>query len=395
MMLALLVLPMLVVAALPLLMTLWNLSLYRRAASPAPAEPAEPAALVAAPLIGVCIPARDEEENIGAIVRSVLANDHPALRVYVYDDQSADRTPEILAELASEDERVRLVPVVSLPTGWAGKQHACWRAAQHALAEGAAWLLFTDADVRLAPDALRRTLAEAERPRLAGARAELVSCFPRQITRSLPEHLLVPMMFYLLLGYLPIARMRATLDPATSAGCGQYLFVSREAYEATGGHEAFRDSYHDGIRMPRAVRRAGMVTDLFDGTDLAHVRMYRGWEQTWRGFAKNAYEGLGSPVVLVVFTLLHLIGHVGPWLVLLGELVVGLRHPWAVGLAAAAAAAPIVQRLVLAVRLRHHPAGAVLHPVGICLMTAIQWTSFWLHLSGRRAWRGRVIGQAP
>jgi len=33
-----------------------------------------------------------------------------------------------------------------------------------------------------------------------------------------------------------------------------------------------------------------------------------------------------------------------------------------------------------------------LHPIGILMLTAIQWHSLWLHLTGRRAWKGRTAG---
>jgi hypothetical protein len=33
--------------------------------------------------------------------------------------------------------------------------------------------------------------------------------------------------------------------------------------------------------------------------------------------------------------------------------------------------------------------GAMLHPMGVLMMTAIQWHSFVLHLRGKRSWRGR------
>src|SRR5574341_2126481 len=49
-----------------------------------------------APLISVCIPARNEERNIRACVEAMLAQDYPNLEVIVLDDCSTDATPEIL-----------------------------------------------------------------------------------------------------------------------------------------------------------------------------------------------------------------------------------------------------------------------------------------------------------
>lgn len=383
-------------ALLPLGLTLANLRLYRRAPQPPTPPTAHHAPHAQAPRVFVCVPARNEEANLADCVRSILADpDDPALRVLIYDDGSTDRTAAIAADLARADGRVRPVPSHPLPEGWNGKQHACWRMARAAI-EGAAGdpepalpsdlLLFTDADVRFEPHAARR--ADARRRELA---APMVSAFPRQLTGSLAEAAMVPMMFYMLLGYLPMARMRGTNSPAASAGCGQFLLLTVEAYERSGGHRAFRDSMHDGIMMPRAVRRAGMTTDLVDGTDLARVRMYRGLAQTWRGFAKNLYEGLGSPALLIFLTLVHLLGHLLPWPGLALALVAQPPRHAAAGLFAAAIALALTQRLLLALRLRHSVAGALLHPLGVLMMTAIQWHSYALYRTGRRAWRGRVL----
>ncbi|MEM0983046.1 MAG: glycosyltransferase [Planctomycetota bacterium] len=379
-----------VFSALPLAMTLWNLTLYTRSDARAKVDHER--------RIFVCIPARNEQDNIEACVRSLLDNDHPSLRVVVYDDQSDDRTPEILSLLRAEDPRVLSVRTSPLPEGWNGKQHACWRMGR-AVSEGDLGepplrddelVLFTDADVRFSADCLRRS--QAERDRLD---ADLLSTFPRQKTNTPSEAVVVPMMFYLLLGYLPIARMRATIDPATSAGCGQFILMTGRGWRAVDGHAVCKSSMHDGIKLPRAVRAAGLKSDLFDGTDLVSVRMYRGLAETWRGFAKNAYEGLGSVGLLCFMTVVHLLGHLLPWGVLIAALAGVELTPIAVSLAGLAALLQLTQRLTLARRLRHAVLGALLHPVGVAMMTAIQWHSYFIQRAGRRAWRGRVLTSAP
>ncbi|HMN97637.1 MAG TPA: glycosyltransferase family 2 protein [Phycisphaerales bacterium] len=374
--------------------------------------------------ISVCVPARNEAANIEPCVRSLLRQRHRSIEVLLYDDQSADATPAIIERLAAEDARVRRVETVPLPEGWNGKQWGCDRMGRAARGP---WLLFTDADVRFEPECLARTLAElrrcdsasraaapaegaGDRPVSAGgqlpadsgadaaARAPrsvaLLSTFPRQVTGSIGEALVVPLIHFILLSYLPLARMRRTIDPATSAGCGQFLFVRRDAWERAGGHAAFRSSMHDGIMLPRAIRRAGFHSDLFDGTDLSSVRMYRGFRQTWRGFSKNAFEGLGSLGLLIVVTALHVVGHLFPWafLVWAASAREATTAQWILG--GTAAAVPLVQRQILAARFRQSRVAALVHPLGIALMTAIQWWSWWLDRTGRRAWKGRTTGPA-
>ena len=356
-----------------------NLRLYTRTV-----RGDRPAARTAVPMVSVCIPARNEEANIEACVRSVLANVDVAVEVLVYDDQSTDATPAILARLVAEDARVRVVPTQPLPQGWNGKQWGCERMGQAARGQ---WVLFTDADVRFERDCVARTLARAE-----SLGADLLSTVPRQVTGSWAEHAVIPLISFVLLSYLPMARMRATTSPAASGACGQFILARRDAWLASGGHAAFRASMHDGIKMPRAFRRAGFRTDLFDGTDLVQCRMYRGLGQVWRGFAKNAYEGLGSPVLLLFVTLLHGCAVLLPWLTLALGLVDVAMSPWVPWVAALTIVAGFAQRIVLARRFAHAWASVALHPVGILMLTVIQWHSLWLHLTGRRAWKGRTAG---
>lgn len=340
------------------------------------------------PQVSVCVPARNESANIEACLRSLLAQHGVSLEVLVYDDDSTDGTGEIVARLSAEDPRIRAVPTVPLPPGWNGKQHGCQRMGEAAHGR---WLLFTDADVRFEPDAVALSLAEASR-----LRATLVSTFPRQITGSFLERLVVPMIHFILLSYLPMGFMRRSMQPSASAGCGQFLLVERSAWKRAGGHASFRDSMHDGIKLPRRIRETGGRTDLFDGTEVVSCRMYRDAASCWRGFAKNAYEGLGSFGTLCVFTLLHVVGHLLPWVVL-------ARAAWsalagepvdraATALAAGAISLALVERAALAIRFQQSWLGVALHPLAIALMTAIQWHSFALALRGRREWRGRVQG---
>ncbi len=150
-----------------------------------------------------------------------------------------------------------------------------------------------DADVRLAPDALSRMARF-----MAVNDVGLASGFPRQITRTWSEILLLPLIHFLLLGYLPIAQMNRSSSPGLGAGCGQLFIARADGYAAAGGHAAIRASLHDGLTLPRAFRRAGQMTGLFDATSFATCRMYTNAAQVWEGLTKNATEGMAKPAAL-------------------------------------------------------------------------------------------------
>ena len=148
-------------------------------------------------------------------------------------------------------------------------------------------LVFLDADVRLASDALARMAAH-----VTFCGTDLASGIPCQVTLSPLEKLLIPLIHFILLGFLPIPRMRRSRQPAFAAGCGQLFIAKAAAYKCCGGHSVIRDTLHDGLKLPRAFRAAGLKTDLFDATDLAKCRMYRNASEVWFGLAKNAGEAL-------------------------------------------------------------------------------------------------------
>jgi hypothetical protein len=284
-------------------------------------------------------------------------------------------------DLAADDRRVRLVQGAPLPAGWNGKQHACHQlatAARHPV------LLFVDADVRLAPDAAARLQGEMKARDLA-----LVSGFPRQVTGSLGEALVIPQIMVILLGYLPFAfaRRQAT-DPRFAAGCGQLMMVTAEAYARAGGHAAFRRLMHDGLNLPRNVRRSGGRTDIVDATPLAACRMYEAWPRPLGRLHQERDRGHGDApraAGLDGAPRRRACAALGA-----AARVAAGGSGLAATLSAAAIAAVLLPRALLALRLRQPATSVLLHPVGVAITLAIQYAAFTrARRGGRAVWRGR------
>lgn len=368
----------LVLAGIPAGLFLVNLLFYRRISSRLAAPGASSA-------ISVLIPARNEEGNIAATLKSVLANQGVEFEVVVLDDHSTDRTAEIVAEIAARDPRVRLEFAPPLPAGWCGKPHACHVLAQRARHDT---LVFIDADVQLAPDGLQRMLGFLET-----SGAALASGVPHQQLGTFSERLLLPQIHFVLLGYLPLPMMRWTRRPAFSAGCGQLFVIRRDAYEAVGGHEPIRTTLHDGVKLPRLFRRHGFKTELFDATDVASCRMYRTNGEVWRGLGKNATEGLAAPGTILPMSLFLFGGQVLPFLLLI---VLSQMTFAGVAMTTVAVALAWLPRLIAVVRFRQPLGGALLHPLGVLALLAIQWFALARQLAGKPAvWKGRSYGAAP
>ncbi len=364
-----------VLAFIPALLFYRNLRLY----TPLPPVPTSGDGEV--PAVSVLIPARNEAAAIGAAVDAALRSHDIELEVIVLDDHSEDDTAAIVRQLAAEDHRVRLASAPPLPEGWCGKQHACATLAEHA---SHPLLVFVDADVRLAPEGLARMAAF-----MRTGRVDLISGVPYQETVTLGEKLLIPLIHFLLLGFLPMHRMRQSVHPSYGSGCGQLFMARREAYDKAGGHAAIRTSLHDGLTLPRAFRRAGCMTDLFDATDVATCRMYRSWSEVWRGLAKNASEGLAAPAMIGPATLLLLGGQVLPVICLFGARPATWTGLALSGLGVLAAYYP---RWQARRRFRQSGLGTWLHPIGIIFLLSIQWYAFVCARLGRpQQWKGRIV----
>lgn len=327
----------------------------------------------------VLIPARNEEANIGEALRSVLLSTDAEFEVVVLDDHSSDRTAAIVRECAASDSRVRLETAQPLPAGWCGKNFACHQLA--ALSRNPL-LIFMDADVRISrPDSLARLAEFVEQ-----SGAALASGVPREETGTFLERLIIPLIHFVLLGFLPLQRMRAGTDPRFAAACGQILAVRREAYERIGGHGSIADRIHDAVALTRTMRSHGLTTDLFDATDTFHCRMYRTAGEVWHGFAKNAHEGLATPRLIGPATLLLLGGQVLPLILL-------MMAPSS--LAVIGTLAAFLPRIIGVMRYRQSPIGALFHPLGICVLVAIQWSAFFRSMLRRPAvWKGRAYSSA-
>ena len=358
---------------------LWNLRLFRRAAAASPD----------APPVSILIPARNEVTEIEGAVRAACAQTACDVEVVVLDDGSTDGTGEILTRLERELPRLRVEAGAPLPPGWAGKAWACWQLGrEHARHP---WMLFVDCDVRLAPDAAARALAEAR-----AQRVDFLSGFPLQALGSTGEALLVPLIYLILLAYLPLARIRQSRLPSLSAGCGQFMLARRAAYLEAGGHGAVRRTLHDGIMLARRMKAAGFAVGVFDAGDIARCRMYAGFVAAWRGFSRNAYEALGSPGALAAMIGLNAAFFVLPFVALPWTLVsIGLGP--AAGAWAAAAALASGLRALVALRFGVPASTILTTPLAVTLLIGLQLHSFFNHCTGRSiVWRARAYpGGAP
>jgi chlorobactene glucosyltransferase len=335
------------------------------------------------PRFSVLVPARNEEENIGNCVSTILSQDYPDFQLIVLDDNSTDRTWEILQKFDSKDTRLKLLKGKPLPQDWLGKHWACHQLAQTADGE---LLLFVDADTTYQPDMLRHAAGA-----IIAEKAALISALPRQIVVTWSELLSVPAFYFSILCGIPLGLANRQRNPLLFSVLGQFLLFRREAYTAVGGHAGVRQNVVDDLAIGRKVIGMRFAYSLLDGNGQVSCRMYRNFHQTWTGLTKSTFASFNSdPVFLIFMQLIVLLLFVEPLIVF----IMGLVQPFPFDITAMAGLGVSLSLLLFGISHRRFqfPLYLVfLYPVSAIFMVVIAFASMVLTMQGKAKWKDRTM----
>ncbi len=341
------------------------------------------------PSLSVLIPMRNEAEVIAKTVRSLLDQDYPDLEILILDDQSEDNSALLARQAAGEDKRLRVLSGQPLPPGWLGKPWAC-----HQLSEQArgAYLLFTDADVHWQPGALQAVMDMALR-----TRADLLTVWPTQITVTWGERLVVPLMAFTILAYLPVLAVHYLSWPVFAAAMGQCLLFKRSAYRTIGGHAAIRDRILDDMALAYAIKRHRLRLRSADANRWIQTRMYRNWSEVRNGFAKNILAGHSDSLFFLgLSTIFHWWQFVLPWFLLpvclsADACPLNTLFSWPFLPPLLLIALGVLTRALTAAASHQRLGDALFLPVSVLLMTRIAIQSIYDRFSGGPRWKGRTL----
>jgi glycosyltransferase involved in cell wall biosynthesis len=327
----------------------------------------------------VLIPARNEQENLGPCLGSVLRQGASVREIIICDDHSEDATADVARYYSQSDPRIRLIEAGELPEGWCGKNHACARLASEA---GGSWLLFLDADARLAPNSAGRMIAAARQRNVT-----LLSCWPGLMLVGFWEKMLMPLLNFVVFTLFPAPLSLRRGDPALGLAHGACILIKRAEYESTGGHRLVHDQIFEDTCLARAWRASGRRGVCLDGQDLVQVRMYESLAGLWSGFEKNFFPAFRKSVSFWLFLALHLICFTGPFLIApfsIGSGVLALPVWGSVGCV-------LLMRTVQAWRFGYPMWSVLAHPLAEILLLLVGLNSWRNCRSGRGVeWKGRI-----
>ena len=335
--------------------------------------------------VSIVIPARNEERNIRSCVLSALNQDHPSVEVIVLDDASDDSTPQILEKLIQEFPQLIIEKGTGepLPEGWFGKPWALERAQKKA---NGTWILFVDADVVLSPKAVSRCLFYAQQNQLG-----MLTGLGTLTMESFWEYVLQPAIGGLILAGNSLSKVNDHRQKDHNLANGQFIMITRQAYEKIGRHGAVKNNILDDIGMARALAEHDVPYHCLHLQDIFSCRMYTSFSEIWEGWTKNLFAGLRYSWFNLIVTILFTFAFSSLGITLLGLYlsgVVGLKACFIWGMILTIL--PISIRIIMDIRRKQNPIFALTHPFANLIVCVLLFNSALRSTRGTVQWKGRI-----
>lgn len=324
-------------------------------------------------LVSVLIPARNEQDDILNLLQSLKSQNYQNIEVIILDDSSSDATLQISRDFCATDNRFKVICGNPLPNNWLGKNYACHQLAQQAKGK---YLLFLDAD-----ETVKSNLINNAIHRMVLGKLALLSLFANQITLTLGEKLVVPLMHYLLLNLLPLRLVKLSSNPAFAAASGQFMLFNAQIYKQNLWHQQVKNKVVEDIEIMKTVKQKGFSCETLLANRFLYCRMYKNYKQSLNGFSKNLLAGFGGSILgLLAFVLLICFGF--PFIIFYAN----------TGLVVFALILILLNRLLICM-LSNQPIiyNIILNCAQIVTLLLLSGISVYKSLTKKQVWKGRII----
>lgn len=326
------------------------------------------------PTISVCIPARNETDDLVACLESVLASDYPKLEVLVLDDCSHAKTSEIIRGFANKG--VRFIGGEPPREGWLAKNQA-----YQALAEAASsdYLLFCGVDVRFSIGSIRAMLTDM---RLRDK--HMVSVMPAGRQYPGLGQLIQPMRYWWELG---LPRRLFNRPPALSTA----WLIEKRRLAALGGFKAVSNMVVPESYFARELVREDGYSFLRSAGEL-QLQSVKGFPEQWATALRTRYpQARKRPESVLVIALGEVFALLLPFAVLVWGIVSPLGAAWLLAAVSCLLLAAAYYRIITAWQTRHRLIAACGLPAALLLELFILHYSMWKYEFSQVGWKQRNI----
>ncbi len=352
-------------------MTITNFLLLRSpSAAITPSLPTPLSTEIVGETVGVFVPLRNEADNVKDLI-STLSEQVGDFHFYLLDDNSEDRTFDLLNQYTAGDSRFTIIKGSPLAQGWIGKT---WALQQLFIQSKEEFLVSVDADVRLTPDAIARSIAT-----LKSTSLDFISPYPRQIALTLGERMIQPLLQWSWLSTVNLRIAEKSSRPSMAIANGQFFLVRRKALEKIGGYAPVKNAVIDDVFLARELIRQGFHGSVINGASIAECHMYTSWSSIKSGYGKSLNKAFGGSLgASIVIFFLFLTG-IAPFLISL----TGNFYGW-LGYVLI-----VFSRMLSAIKVKGKIVDSFFHPISVILLIYLIIHSFRVRSS--ITWKGRTV----
>lgn len=253
--------------------TFLNILYFKKMAKAEPIKRENP------PLVSVIIPARNEEKSLPRLLDSMLKQSYENMEVLVINDQSTDKTWQIIEEYSKKDKRIKGFCTDSgKQLSKHGKMNALLQLIPHANGD---YLLATDADTIHAENSIAHTVAMMEKHNL-----DIMSGFPTQLNKSYRAGMNTSSMMFANT-MLPHFLLYKLQIPSLAFAIGQYIIMRKDAYYEVGGYEKVTNRIVDDLGIIRLFVRNKKKYAFVNLSDDVACYMYETFSESFKGIERS------------------------------------------------------------------------------------------------------------
>lgn len=253
------------------------------------------------PLVSVLIPARNEEENILALLNSLAEQDYQNYEVLIIDDNSSDRTYEIIENFCSDHKSFSLYKGAEKKDNKLnGKTFALSQLEKEAKGK---YILSTDSDTIHSPSSISNAVSLLEKYDL-----DLFSGFPKENCNTYLGSLCVNAMNFAVVVYIPLFLLFKFQIPQFTLAMGQFMFMKRKSLEEIGGYKSIEKKLVDDVHLARRFVKNGKRYSLLRISDHVQCNMYKTTKEAFWGIARSV-NGIfpSNPLIIIPIAFVILI----------------------------------------------------------------------------------------
>lgn len=233
-------------------------------------------------LVSIIIPARNEEKYIQNCIKSLLNQKYLHYEIIIVDDNSTDKTLEILRSMKENNPKINVYEAGIKPVDWIGKNWPCHVGYKKSKGD---FLFFTDADTIHSEYSISNSLNT-----LLDQKLDVLTAIPKLFHPTISVKLVLPILsIFLFTRYSPLR----VNDPKTKLGYlfGSFFIIRKSVYEEIGTHESVKSEILEDGALGKKLKELGYSLKLFRGEDLVGAYWARDFNTLW-----NALKRLMVPI---------------------------------------------------------------------------------------------------